>query len=107
MGLTRAQLMGRKPRRIVVPVTGGDVILQAPNAGAYLEYQSYLATLPPHSYEHVVRLVAMMAVDDDGKPLLSDADCRELDYDTMATLARAALDLTKTEGDVATKQGES
>jgi hypothetical protein len=107
MSLTRADLLGRSRRRVEVPVAGGVVILQAPTAGVWLEYSTYLSTLPEHSYEHVVRLVAITAVDDDGKPLLSDEDCRQLDYETMATLARAALAFTRTEAEVPKKQGES
>lgn len=107
MSLSRADLLGRARRRVAVHLDGGEVWLQSPTAGTWLEYQSYIAGLPEHSYEHVVRLVAITVVDDEGKPLLSEEDCRQLDYTTMATLAREALALTKTESDVGTKQGES
>lgn len=104
--LTREALLGMR-RSVYVSVPGGQVRLQAPTAGAWLEYQSWLTTLPPDSLEHVIRIVAITAVDAEDKPLLTDEDCRQLDHATLTTLARAASELTKTGSEVTVKQGES
>jgi hypothetical protein len=102
--LTREALLGMR-RSVIVPVAGGQVRLQAPTAGVWLDYQAWLTALPEQSLDYLTRLIAITAVDEDGKPLLTDEDCRQLDHSTMTTLARAAIDLTKSE--VGAKQGES
>ena len=107
MGLTKEQLLGQAPRRVEVAIAGGTVTLQAPTAGAWLEYQRWLGSLPEDSLEHLMRIVAITAVDDEGKPLLSDDDCRQLDHAVLTTLSRAAFDLTKTATGVEVAKGES
>ena len=54
-----------------------------------------------------MRIVAITAVDDEGKPLLSDDDCRQLDHAVLTTLSRAAFDLTKSATGVEVAKGES
>jgi hypothetical protein len=104
--MTKEQLFARAhANRKTVSVDG--VTLRSPLAGDWLDYQELIRTLPEHSFDHVVRLVSITAVDDEGKPLLSEADCRQLDTDTAMTLFRRAAELVKVGAEVETKQGES
>lgn len=108
MGLTRDQLLAAQRRRIEVevPELGGVVILQTPTAGQWLEYQRFLGGLDEHDYAHAIRIVAITAVDAEGKQLLTDEDCRELPHTVLVRLSRAAFDLTSTKEVLAAK-GES
>ena len=106
MGVTREQLFAKaQASRKTVVVEG--VTLRSPLAGDWLEYQEFIRTIPEHSFEHVIRLVSITAVDDEGKPLLSESDCRQLDTVTLTTLFREATELVKVSGEVGSKQGES
>jgi hypothetical protein len=108
----RDRVRSLKPRRVRVAVPGHDleVTLQAPTAGAWLEYQRWLMALPSDSLEHLTAIVALTAVDpEDGKPILTAEDCQQLPHDVLTTLARAAMELTHSTADqgVAAAKGES
>jgi hypothetical protein len=94
---TRSDLLMVGRRTATVELNGMDapVLLQAPSMAAWLDYQEYLRTLGDASMDNLVRLVSMTVVDGEGKPLLTDEDCRALPHDVMIALARAAADLIK------------
>lgn len=108
MSLTRAQLLGAERKRVSVqiPELGGAVTIQAPTAGGWLEYQRWLNGLDADSLDHATRIVALTAIDEEGKTILSEEDCRELPHDMLLRLARAAFDLTKV-ATVENAKGES
>lgn len=99
-------------RRTTVALDGYDteVTLQAPTAGAWLEYQRWLIALPQDSLEHLTAIVALTAIDpEDGKPILTAEDCQQLPHDVLTILARAAMELTRSTADqgVTAAKGES
>src|SRR5262245_36286742 len=106
-GRMSRELLKRARARVTVDIDGVTVFLRAPSAGDWLEYQSFIGTLPEQSYEHIPRLLAITVVDEDGKPTLSETDIRALDMRTVTTLFREAIALVRVESEVATKQGES
>ena len=109
MGLTKEQLLAapRAQRTVLVPHLG-EVTLRAPTAGEYLDYQRWLRGLEEDSFEHVTRIVALTAIDGEGKPLLTEEDCRNLPHSVLVFLSQEALALTKlTDEKVDAAKGES
>ena len=102
-------LSARKRATVVIPeLSDATVLLQSPSAGEWLDYQRWLQTLLPDSLDHLTRLVSLTAIDEDGEPLFTEEDCRNLPHYVLTALSRAAFDLTSTtDKKVEASKGES
>jgi hypothetical protein len=78
----------RPLRRLSVPEWDGDVCIARLNGADAQAYSLFAQSLPPESFEHVVRLLALTLVSEEKVRLFTDEAVKDLQEKNPAVLTR-------------------